>query len=233
MKPLKQIRLSDQIARHLCDYIEEQQLRPGDSLPSEVELARQFEVGRPTVREAINALAGNGIVRVSSGKPPVVGAIEATHLSRLIAHGLTTQQISALDTLALRSFIEERSVMLAARHRTPAHLDALHAALDDMRGSVGDLEAFSAADIRFHKTLALASGNPLVALIIDGIADVAMISSISGLRRIRDADEWRETLALHAQIAAAVDAGDAAASGEAMQRHFARATGRLSQGGEE
>lgn len=230
IRPLKQIRLSDQIVSHLRRYIAEEKLRPGDSLPSEVELARRFGVGRPTVREAINALAGSGLIEVASGRAPTVGSLTGDSVNKLIAHGIAIQQITPLETLQLRRFIEERSVALAAAKREQKHIVSLRSALEELKARIGDMDAFSEVDIDFHKTLAEASGNSLVQVITEGIAAVALASSLSGLRLIRSASEWDETYSVHAQIVEAVIDGDPERAEAAMRDHFDKAEARLLRG---
>ncbi|WP_274631113.1 FadR/GntR family transcriptional regulator [Arvimicrobium flavum] len=229
-KPLRQIRLTDQIVDHIRTHIATTDLKPGDRLPSESELARELGVGRPTVREAINALAGSGLVRVTTGKAPVVGTVTGEPVSKLVSHGMAIGQISPLHTLEFRRFLEERAARLAAQHRTDAHAAALETILAELAAGMGDLERFSTADVEFHKVLASASGNPLVEIVIDGIADATLQSSRTGLRYVLDEAEWTETYKVHERVALAVIAMRPEAAEKAMRDHFDEASERIRRG---
>lgn len=229
-KPFKQIRLTDQIVAHIRAHIASTDLKPGDRLPSESELARELGVGRPTVREAINALAGSGLVRVASGKPPVVGTVTGEPVSQLVNHGMAIGQISPLQTLEFRRLLEERAVILAAENRTAADARALELVLRALKEGVGDLEKFSAADVEFHKILARASHNPLIEIVIEGIAAATLQSSRSGLRYVYDEAEWQATYAVHERVALAVLEQQPERAEQAMRDHFDKASERIRRG---
>jgi DNA-binding FadR family transcriptional regulator len=228
-EPLRRIRVSDQVSEYIRVHIATNGLRPGDELPSESELSRRLGVSRPTVREATNALAGIGIINVSSGRTPTVGVVSDTALPQILSHALAIAQIDTLHTLQVRSFIEERSVMLAANNRSSTDAAELRAIGPRLQATVGDLLEFSDLDIAFHKILARASGNPLVKIIVDGIADVALQSSRSGLREIETRAEWEQVLTTHLEIAEAVIDGDAETAQLRMKQHFDEAFERMNR----
>ena len=124
---LQQVRISDQIADHIVRYIEEHQQLPGPRQPIAGELTRLFGVSRPTVREATNALAGRGLIAVSSGKSPTVLPLSKVPFSNLAQHGLATQQITPIQILEVRHSLDLQAAVLAAEHRTPADIDRLNA----------------------------------------------------------------------------------------------------------
>jgi DNA-binding FadR family transcriptional regulator len=224
---LRRVRISDQVSDYVKAYIASHSLKPGDELPSESELSRRLGVSRPTIREATNALAGMGIINVSSGRVPTVGEGSGAVLPQIFGHALAIAQIDRLNTLQVRRFIEERSVVLAAANRSEEDISDLLAIVSQLRAAVGDLPAFSSVDIAFHKLLARASGNPLVRIIIDGITDVALQSSLSGLREIEDLKEWMGVFHTHRRIAEAVIAGDPDEAELQMKEHFDEALARM------
>lgn len=226
---LRQIRVSDQVIKYIRDFIADNGLRSGDELPSESELSRRLGVSRPTIREATNSLAGIGIINVSSGRAPTVGSISELALTHMLGHGLATAQIDALQTLQVRSFIEGRSVGLAAIHRSEEDVAEIRVLAAGLKKHVGDLERFANVDMAFHKVLARASGNPLVRIIVEGIADVALESSRTGLRAIKTRAEWKRVVTAHEQVAAAVLAGDPVAAEARMKEHFDDALLRMAR----
>jgi GntR family transcriptional repressor for pyruvate dehydrogenase complex len=224
---LRPVRLTDQIVERLREHIVVSRLRPGDPLPGEIELSRRFGVGRPTVREAMKALAGMGLIQVSNGRSPVVAALSGESVGQILAHGLAVQQISQRETLEFRRFVEENSVRLAATHRSPDELAELDEEVRGMHATLGDADPFAEHDVAFHRILARASGNVLVGLVIDGIAEAALASSRRGLSGVRTPGQWKVVLFHHEQIFAAVAAGNAEAAGQAMRLHFDVAHGWL------
>ncbi|MFE0017591.1 FadR/GntR family transcriptional regulator [Mesorhizobium sp. NPDC059054] len=227
LEPLRQRRLSEQVADHIVRHIVENRLSPGDSLPSEVELARFLGVSRPAVREATNTLAGRGLIQIVSGKLPTVHSLAEGPFSVLVNHALVTGQVSMLKVLEVRRPLEEQAVVLAARHRRDEDIEALKALLPKLEASVGDVDAFSRHDMAFHRVIANATGNVLLACILAGIANVSLESSRTGLWQAKNDAEWAEIVELHLKIAEAVIAGDPEAASRHMRAHFASAQGRL------
>jgi DNA-binding FadR family transcriptional regulator len=226
-QPLKQVRISDQIADQIVRYISEERLSAGDALPSENEWARTLGVSRPAVREATNALAGRGLIHISSGRPPTVLSLSEGPFSVLINHALITGQVTPTQVLEVRRGIEENAAALAAAHHRPDDIATLKRILAELRAAVGNVEAFSKPDVAFHRALAQATGNLLLSSITAGMASVALESSRIGLRYARSTAEWDEILFLHEAVALAVEAGDAERARNAMKAHFDSALGRL------
>ena len=224
---LRQIRLSDQVVQHIQAHIVEQGLHSGDRLPSESELARTLGVGRPTVREAMNLLAGAGLVRVSTGKPPLVGAITGDAISLIVTHAMAVKQIAPLEVLEFRRHIETGVIALVCERRTEADVDGFFAIVEDMQRLVGQFEEFSRADTAFHTLLSEATGNPVSEIVGAGISQVVLSSSRNGLRAVRSAEEWDMVPRLHRDIAEAVGDRNVEAARAAMAAHFDVAASRL------
>ncbi len=213
--------------QHIQAHIVERGLKSGDRLPSESELARSLGVGRPTVREAVNLLAGAGLVRVSTGKPPVVGAITGDAISLIVTHAMAVRQIAPLEVLEFRRHLETGVIALVCERRSDADVDELFMIVEDMEQRVGQFEEFSQADTAFHTLLSKATGNPVSEIVGAGISDVVLSASRSGLRAVRDTEEWAMVPRLHRDIAEAVRDRNAEAARAAMAIHFDVAESRL------
>ncbi len=224
---LRQVRISDQIADHIIRHIADGRLSVGDALPSENEWARMLGVSRPAVREATNALAGRGLIAITSGKAPTVLSLSESPFSILISHALTTGQVSTVQVLDVRRSLEEHAAMLAAHHRTAEDILSFQGILLELGAAVGDVEAFSRLDMTFHRAVARATGNILLTCIMAGIADAALQSSRTGLRYARTQAEWKNILQIHRDIAAAIIAQDADKARRHMATHFDSALRRL------
>ncbi len=221
------MRISDQVADYIVQLIVAEGLGPGDLLPSESELARKFDVSRPSVREATNALAGRGLISVSSGRSPTVSALAHAPFANLMNHGLAIGQVRMLDVMNVRRGLEELAAELAALNRTPEQAAALEKLAAAIGAACGDVESFWRLDIQFHKILAKATGNHLLASLLAGISEVASQSTRSGLSLARNAEEWDVIVSVHVETAAGIIAGDPERARAGMTAHYASAIGRF------
>ncbi len=166
-------RLYEQIVQQIEESILNGQLKPGDQLPAERELAQQFGVSRPTVREAVKALREKGLVEAYSGK----GTFVTNGTSQAIRQSLDLMvKIGQPDGLV--SLVEVREILepeIAARAATRVEeqdLASMREAIAIMDRSRQDPDAFIEADLDFHLALAEAAGNPIILSLIDSIVGV-------------------------------------------------------------
>src|SRR6188768_1566962 len=151
--------VSAQVARHLLEMVERERLLPGDGMPSEVQLAKDLQVSRGSVREAYRTLAALGILSIENGKRPRLQAIRAEGLAQVFGYALTIAQVSPKHVIDTRRGIEVHGAQLAAQSINAAQKSRLVACLDEMRESLvsGDTRRRIVADIGIHTTLAEAS----------------------------------------------------------------------------
>jgi GntR family transcriptional repressor for pyruvate dehydrogenase complex len=133
---------------------------PGAKLPTVVELATSFEVGRSTVREALSALKAIGWVDIRHGGGTFVSKILPNELNEDNS-GFFYKTESFQELLEVRKFIEVGCASLAAERRTEADLVGLANVLSQMESGLGNEEQSEQADIRFHLHIAKASHNSL------------------------------------------------------------------------
>jgi DNA-binding FadR family transcriptional regulator len=224
---LRQVRVSDQVADYIVRLIAEEALEAGDVLPSEGELARRFEVSRPAVREATHALAGRGLIAVSSGRSPVVLPLAQGPFADLMNHGLAIGQLDMLHVIDVRRGLEEVAAELAALHRTEEQAARISALAERLQAAHGDADAFWRIDLLFHQLLAAASHNHLLLSLLAGIGDVISRSSQAGLMLASGAEDWDTILRVHQDIASGVVDRDPGRARAGMAAHFASAIGRF------
>ncbi|MDL4774784.1 FadR/GntR family transcriptional regulator [Actinomadura xylanilytica] len=222
--PLRPSPLVEQAADHLREQIADGSWPVGTRLPGETTLAKQLGVGRSTVREAVRALAGAGLLQARQGAGVFVIATEPAEdwAARL-------RRASLADVYEVRMMIEVRAAELAARRHTAADLAALDAALaarDAARGT----EAFIDADIALHAAVVSAAHNPVLADLFAGFAPVLREGLLDLVRivDVRDAedDHGREA---HAALVEAVRDRDPAAAGDAVQAELRRILRNVSE----
>jgi DNA-binding FadR family transcriptional regulator len=163
--------LATQITRQLILGILRGDFQPGADLPSEDRLSQEFGVSRPVVREAVKHLAALGLVESRQGRQTRVGQYEAwNHFAPEILSA--RREIGAvedvlLELLELRRMIEVEAAALAAVRASPADLEAMEAALDDLDVALEDARRFTQGDIAFHDTILRATRNHLVPRLFD------------------------------------------------------------------
>ena len=207
----------NRVLAHVRGLIERQELRPGDRLPPERELAAQLGVSRPTVRTGLRSLATMGIVHSRQGAgtfiaagPPALAREPLNLLAAL--HGLT------LDGLfEARLVLEVGSSALAADRASGEGLAAISEELTGMFASVLEPTTFLRHDVTFHRAIAAASGNPVLGVLIE------LLGSLFYERRletIQTATNLRETAEAHRKIYQAIRARNRDAAIDAMSQHL-------------
>lgn len=213
------------VSRQLRQAIVSGKVSIGAELPSEKELTRELGVGRSTVREAIRILKAQGLVSggdTVSTRRPRVSTEEA--LSRAAAQAMenvvSLAQVPLADLVELRVIIEGAAVEGAARAAGEALGDA-RAAVAAMKAPGVDIEAFRAADLRFHRALASAAGNAAFPLIMSVLRSA--IGGHLGEALAREPDPRRTMKKLtreHEAILAAVEGKDGARARSLVTRHI-------------
>lgn len=172
--PIKQRKLSDEVADHLERMIRGGELAESERLPSERELMRQYGVGRPSIREALQHLSKMGLVEVRSGERARVTQPTPQFVIDALA-GPARHMISAPGGVhnfqSARIFFEVGLARNAALHATPDDMARLEEALEANRQSIGDLKRFERTDVDFHYELALMMDNPIFTVIHAALAE--------------------------------------------------------------
>ena len=213
--PLLSENLVDEVVGRLRSHIVGGKLPPDSLLPSEGKLAESFRVSRTVVREAMRILQAQGLVVLSQGRRAAVKRAdpEATIAS---LDALLSRSNSSLEHLTeARRPLEIEIAGLAAERATPEQLAALEQANFDLE-QAPDLEHAVDADVRFHRLLAEATGNPIFVSMLETIAQLLRES------RRRTIKSAGKQLALdeHRKILATIRTGDREAAREAMQFHM-------------
>ncbi len=212
-QPLDRQRLGEIVAERLGEWITERQLKPGDRLPSEPELAAHFGVARTVVREALSKLKTLGVIEVYQGKGAFVADLPIELLFMRVRR-LNPAQIGGGHLWELREILEVQAVELACQRRTRDDLILLEAAVHDIaEPSLGGIE-----NERFHRTLAQSGHNPLLEQLIVELVNL----SAPFLQRAHNTDPNRviRARAEHVLLFEAVRAGDAARAGLTMRQHL-------------
>ena len=212
----------EQVADQLLAMITAGELSPGDRLPSEAELARDFGVSRTTVREALRILATRSLIHTRKGMagghfivhPSVDGLTDF-----LVAHyGLLT----ALNTVTLENLLEAREALeapaaaLASLRRDAEDLRRLRAAVPDNISELSTEQAFE-HNRDFHYHVLAATKNPLI--VVAG-RPIYLVLQASAVRRQPAAEVVQAIAEQHVQITDAIEAADPARARRSMEDHL-------------
>src|SRR5829696_7892466 len=159
-----------QVVSYVRNLIERGELRPGGRLPAERDLATQIGVSRPTVRAGLRALSAMGVVQSRHGSgtfipagPPSLGTEALSFLAAL--HGLTREEM-----YEARRILEVGACGLAAERATPDQIATLSEEVAGMFATMENPDLFLVHDINFHRAVAAASGNPIVASLVEMVS---------------------------------------------------------------
>lgn len=200
-------------------------LAVGDHLPAERELARQLDVSRAAVREAIRTLQAQGVVRSSVGAGSAGGttitAVPSAALSRLLRLHVSLANFPVADVIEVRVALERLSVGLAADNATADDLLLMRDLLDEMADPDLPREEFNDLDTAFHVAVAAAAGN-LLARDLTGAIRESMRLPI--LDRFRGLEAWEALAPVlrrdHEAIYAAVVSGEPGPAKDLMEGHI-------------
>ncbi|MBZ9713183.1 FadR/GntR family transcriptional regulator [Deinococcus multiflagellatus] len=168
-EPLDKRSLGEHIAAHLQALLLDGQLRPGDTLPSQRELATRYGTSVAAVREAISILSASGVVDARPGRGTVVLPVTQQAPSINLWLGVVHDEAEARAFLDTRQVLEHYTIAQAARRATPEQRAELLAHLHAMRDVQGDPEQFIQADLALHLAVAQAAGNPVVLRLLRAI----------------------------------------------------------------
>jgi GntR family transcriptional regulator, sialic acid-inducible nan operon repressor len=222
-EPIVRRKLSDEVFLRLKKLIVSGELKPGDDMPSERELMERFEVGRPAIREAMQALSSMGLVAISHGERAKVLKLTARSIFRQVDVAAKIMLSSSEDSLenlkSARIFFERGMVREAAVRATADDVNTLRATLDEQRRNLGRAEAFIGADMKFHTQIALISGNAIYVAVSEAM--LGWLKEYHTEMLIWTGKE-KYTLAEHAQIIGRIAAHDPEGAEKAMIKHLER-----------
>lgn len=209
--------LSQKIVDRLLSLIKEKQLKPGDRLPPERELAVSMGVSRPSLREALRALSIMNIIENRQGSGTYITSLEPDRLVEHLDFIIALNDQSFLDLFQARKILEVGLVSLAAQNIREDELSALKLCLAKTAHEIDDPEIFLQCDLEMHQSIIDAARNQILSLFMKSINDL----NIASRRRTGESRKLREqTLKDHRVILTALQAHNANLAAQAMRDHL-------------
>lgn len=209
--------LTMQVVNHVRSLIEDGTLTPGDKIPPEREFSKKLKISRASLRAGIGHLAAMGVLNVRHGVgtfvadgPPALGTASLALLGAL--HGFKPWQM-----FEARLILESHLAALAAERGREEHFTALAEEVTEMYATFHEPQEYLIHDMRFHRTIAEASGNPILAVLVETIMTALYDERRKTVERSRDLKQAAET---HREIYRAIRSHNAAKARSVMEQHL-------------
>jgi GntR family transcriptional repressor for pyruvate dehydrogenase complex len=219
-KPTQKGLMIEDVVSQVSQMIDQGQLRRGDRLPPERELAKQLGVSRPSLRAGLRAMSSMGVLKSRQGSGTFVANGPPTLDSEPLRLLAALHRFSFDHMFESRSILEVGAAGLAAEHATSEQLATLADEVAEMYANLNDPQQYLVHDICFHRAVAAASNNPTLSTLVE------MVSAVMYERRretIERAHDFSESLDLHQQIYRAIKNRKPEDARAAMREHILRA----------
>ncbi len=217
MQELSNSHLTMQVVDHVRSLIENGTLQPGDKIPPEREFARSLKISRASLRAGIGYLAAMGVMKIRHGVgtfiadgPPDFGKASLSLMGAL--HGFQTWQM-----FEARIILESSLAALAAERGREEHHTAMAEEVAEMFATIDSPLDYLIHDVLFHRIIAQASGNPILAAVMETVT-----SSMYDKRRktVERATDLRESAEMHREIYRAIRARKPDEARALMEKHL-------------
>jgi GntR family transcriptional repressor for pyruvate dehydrogenase complex len=229
-QPVARVRTYELVLQRIEAQIVSGELRAGERLPPERELAELLGVSRPAVREALRVLEAQGAVRSQVGNGPASGTtidrVPRDALARLLRLHVALGSFPIDEVVETRVTLERSIAVLACRNAKPADLASLRVVLAAMDAPEVDRETFNQCDAEFHVLLADAGANRLMSDMTRAIRESVRIPILDAMTAMPETGKrgWPHVLdglrADHHSIFAAVEAGRAEQAADLLESHI-------------
>ena len=219
VRPRRGVKLAERLAQEIVEEITADGLKPGDRLPSEVQMAHDRGVSRTSLREALRLLEVHGIITVRTGPNggPELTKLTSSDFARMATLHFHMAGVTFRQLLEARLVLEPPLAELAAANRSQDQVDALrrnlaeHSKADDVKSMI-----FYAHE--FHSLISDCAGETHQALSL-------MTSSVQGIFDVyasqnRTVKAMRGTVGVHAEIADAIEDSDRQRARDLMEKHM-------------
>lgn len=209
-KPLTKV-----IADKIIQIIKDNNMEEGDRLKNEYDLARDLNVGRGTVREAIKILVARNILQVRQGAGTFISSKNSIPEDPLGLIFIENDESLMLDVLDVRLIIEPEIASMAALNANEKQLEEIRKQCDVVEKLIMEDKDYQEADVIFHQKIAECSGNKVVDRLIP------VINSSVALNIVGTKDQYKNfTIHEHRAIAEAIERGDHNGAKFAMITHL-------------
>ncbi len=214
---VQKVKVSDSIVEHITSMISRGELKPGDRLPSERELALNLGVSRTALREAVRTLSLMDLLTVRQGGGTFVAELMPGSFMKPLTPMLAMGRVDTLELIEARRIIEPKAARLCAERATEDDIEKMGSIIGKMKQSLGNLRLFNDLDLEFHLTIAEGSKNSVIVATLDTIRG-ALYEQVQEIQSLPGAAQ--RALDFHSQITGAISSRDAGSAEKHMLKHI-------------
>ncbi len=208
LRPINNTSIVQKVINRLTRAMINRELRAGDKIPTEMELANSFGVGRNSVREAIKVLSSFGVLEVRRPEGTFVTQGFSDKMIDPLLYGIILDESKSLESLKeLREWMDWGILRLAARHADEDDISAIEKKFDELKDALRqgtDIDRIFNADNDFHETLDRAAHNSLFAKITDLVRKLTSEIRLRTVRAMSDMGKLNEMESAHEMLMNAV-----------------------------
>lgn len=211
------IKVSDSIVEHITSLIMRGELKTGDKLPAERELAASLGVSRTALREAVRTLSLMDLITVKQGDGTFVSELMPGSFMKPLSPMLAMGRMNILELIEARRIIEPKAASLCAGRSSKEDLDQINGIVKEMREGLKSLRRFNDLDLMFHMSVAKGAHNSVISATLEAIKD-AMYEQVQEIQSLPGAAD--RALLFHSSMAEAITARDCAKAERLMLEHI-------------
>lgn len=174
LKPVKTRRIYEEIVEQIRLLVSDGQVKAGDKLPSERELAERLQVSRASVREALSALEMMGLLEIRSGEGTYIKQVNIDSVVAPLSWVLSMEKDIVLELLEVRKILETQAAVLAAERAGEAELKEMNEALEEMQNDLHMGRLGDTPDLNFHYAIARGTKNKILIRLMNAISDTML-----------------------------------------------------------
>jgi len=238
--PIKSPRTFEEVSNQIKKLIFDGVFKPGDKLPSEIEIAQQFNVGRQSIREAMRILELSGFITIQKGGGggAIIKDTISSTISELFLDAFQMEKITIEELTIARFEIEKIVLKYAIENADESDIESLEKNICETREKIENNILAVDENIRFHKLLAKASKNHLFVIVVEAVTTAIrhFMSELGGSdSESSDSEKWynenmmnsKNTIAYHEDILNAVIEKKLDVAIDILENHLLEVKGRL------
>jgi GntR family transcriptional repressor for pyruvate dehydrogenase complex len=237
--PIKNPRTFEEVSNQIKKLIFDGVFKPGDKLPSEIEIAQQFNVGRQSIREAMRILELSGFITIQKGGGggAIIKDTISSTISELFLDAFQMEKITIEELTIARFEIEKIVLKYAIENADESDIESLQKNIRETREKIENNILAVDENIRFHKLLAKASKNHLFAIVVEAVTTAVrhFLSGLGPASESSDSEKWynenmmnsKNTLDYHENILNAVIEKKLDVAIDILENHLLEVKGRL------
>ncbi len=213
------------LTMYFAEKLMDKELKKGDKIESDRELAKKMNVGRSAIREALKVLDVLGMLDIRPGQGTYISSEEANFFIIPLSWSLFLNGSQLKDILEVRNLLEVKAAQLAAEHADDAGRRRLSLLAEKISKAYEEQEEkeFLDYEMEFHRCVAQCSGNQVIYSMLETISNLMRRLSATGMTGVHQQEEiYQENQRIYSLILA----GDKEGSAEAMREHMKRSTQR-------